>query len=196
MNSILGKKYVDSKGSVIASAIILLILVLGIGGYIYWTVYNNYQNDIWSYEFDLWLYENGYSSYKPTAPEEPIGLYALIISLSLAIGGFLFYLPFLISKNQHSKGDNVVVLDQSSNTIKLLSGHAFHSIHLKDIINVKVENTGFVPAGKIIIPYKHSYGKIIIKYKKGTKTVKVKSNDMQNVEEVAIKIESYRRSKC
>ena len=190
MNRILGKKYVDSKGSVVALAIVLLILSLGIGGFVFWLVRSNYESDLWSYELDLWQYENGYSSYKPVPPSSPIWKYVLIWVIAVIIGIFLFFVPFMISKNQHSKGDNVVTLDESTNIVKVLSGSVYHSIPLYNIVQIKTENMGILPAGKVIIPYKHSYGKLIIKYKKDDNVVKIKSNDMQSVEEVALQIKS------
>lgn len=191
MNKILGKKYVDSKGSVVALAIVLLILALGIGGFVFWLVHTNYENDLWLYNMDLWDYENGYSSYKPVPPASPIWKYVLIWIIAIIVGVFLFFVPFMISKNQLSKGDNVVVLDETTQVLKVLSGRVYHSVPLNKIVKIKTENMGVIPAGKVFIPYKHSYGKLVIKYIKDGETIKIKSNDMQSVEEVAIKIESF-----
>lgn len=191
MNKILGKKYVDSKGSVVALAIVLLILALGIGGFVFWLVHMNYENDLRLYNMDLWDYENGYSSYKPVPPASPIWKYVLIWITAIIAGVFLFFVPFMISKNQLSKGDNVVVLDETTRVLKVLSGRVYHSVPLNKIVKIKTENMGVIPAGKVFIPYKHSYGKLIIKYIKDGETIKIKSNDMQSVEEVAIKIESF-----
>ena len=190
MNKILGKKYTDSKGSVVALAIVLLILALGIGGFVFWLVHMNYENDLRLYNMDLWDYENGYSSYKPVPPASPIWKYVLIWIIAIIAGVFLFFVPFMISKNQLSKGDNVVVLDETTRVLKVLSGRVYHSVPLNKIVKIKTENMGVIPAGKVFIPYKHSYGKLIIKYIKDGETIKIKSNDMQSVEEVAIKIES------
>lgn len=195
MNKILGKKYVDSKGSVVALAIILLILTLGIGGFVFWLVYMDYETDLWIYDMHLWDYESGYSSYKPVPPASPIWKYVLIWITAIIAGVFLFFVPFMISKNQLSKGDNVVVLDERTRVLKVLSGRVYHSVPLNKIVKIKTENMGVIPVGKLFIPYNLSHGKLIIKYTKDRETIKIKSNNMQSVEEVAIKVESLLKNK-
>ena len=190
MNKVLGKKYVDSKGSVVALAIVLLLMTLFAGVVIFGLVHSNYNADLQMYELDLWMFENGYSSSRPTPPSEPLGSYVLIISLTILIGGLLFYLPFAISKSQHSKGDDVVCLDEDKEALRVLSDNDYYSIPLKSIVKIKTENMGIIPAGRIMIPYKHSYGKLIIKYSKNGNTYKVKTNVMKDVEQVATEIKS------
>ena len=106
----------------------------------------------------------------------------------------MFFVPFMISKSQHTKGNNVVTFDETTKILKVLSGSSYHSIPLNSIIKVKTENMGAIPVGRVMVPYKHSYGKLVIKYKKGNEVLKVRSNYMQSVEEVAIKIQSYLNS--
>ncbi len=189
MSKVLGKKYVDSKGTIIAVAIMFLVTILGIGGFVFWMIYSNYKSEMLFYELEMQEYENGYISNKPTLPKEPYDAYILIILVTLILGALFFSIIFFSSMKQHSKEENVIILDESTNRIRVLSGDTYHSIALKDIKKVKYRNSGVISTGKVIIPYRHSYGKLTIVYKNGDETIKVVSNVIKDVAMVAMRIE-------
>ena len=114
----------------------------------------------------------------------------LILIISIILGIILSLIPIFVSKEQQHKKENVIILDESNKTLKVLSGQTYYKISLSSIDKIKVDNTTVVSTGKAAIPVKNSYGKLIFVYYENGSKHKIKSNCIEYVQSVATKIES------
>ena len=190
MKKVLAKKYTDPKWVLIVLSIILIILILGIVALCFWLIWEKYSWEVASYREDLWFYENGYSSYKPVYPKAPIFWYVFTGVISSALIGVYIWLIIYFYKKQARFKDDVIIYDSDSLTFEVLSKKGSRIIPIASIQNIKVENMGFIPAYYVTIPYKRSYGKIVITYLSNGEKLKIKTISVQQVEEVAIKMQA------
>jgi len=114
----------------------------------------------------------------------------LILIISIILGILLSLIPIFVSRNQNHKKENVIILDELSKTLKVLSSQTYYRISLSSIDKIKIDNTTVVSTGKGAIPIKKSYGRLIFIYYENGSKHKIKSNCIEYVQSVATKIES------
>ena len=163
MKLIIAQRHVDSKRSFIALSMFLFILVIAIGLII--------------------------TSILQEKDENPLPIIVLGGMITLIIAITLAFLPLWYYSKQIKKEKTIIVFDSKKLSFEFGTNDNKIIVPINSIVKIKADNSGVIFAGRTMIVYPKSYGKIVVKYWLNQEKMVLKTCAVDDVMKVVVKME-------
>ena len=163
MKKVLGRKHIDSKESFVVLQIVVLIACI-IFGIVVGYLFSIFERNLHYY----WV---------------------LIIGLLFTCLGVFFLFLIARSYKRQSEGPiDTIIYDTKEKTFDIAVGGSYTSMNIDSIEDIKYHNNGIVYTPNASVVTSHNYGEIIVIYRSNNKKRKIKSNSVNDVLDVYVKM--------
>lgn len=195
MRKVIARKYTYSPMLIAFLTLFVVLIFVGFGIYFTYRTRQTYLMQLEDYKLEVWMYQQGFTSYMPKEPVEPIEKYVWTnigwSFVGLVLGGIL--VGAFVHDNQGP--EEVIKYDEKTNQLIVYQGIEPHNIPVGSIKSVNSNiRAGGVFTGRFFLPILHRTNQIVVKYiDEDGRTRRVTSNGVRDVDIVINNINALKR---